>query len=197
MAVVAARTIRDGGRARVSRDRVSRERVRRITVTGSESTGKTWLAERLARRFHTAWSPEFSREYALHKAAPLDAADVEPIARGQMRAEDDVLRRARELAILDTDLVSTVVYAKHYYGECPPWVENAARERLADLYLLCDIDVPWKPDAVRDRPHHRRELHAAFVTQLERYAAAYVIVRGTWEEREAAAVRALDERVRS
>ena len=58
--------------------------MRRVTVTGSESTGKTWLAERLANRFHTVWAPEFARQYALHKTAPLDASDVEPIARGQI-----------------------------------------------------------------------------------------------------------------
>ncbi|HJU67335.1 MAG TPA: ATP-binding protein [Gemmatimonadaceae bacterium] len=173
---------------------MTRERTRRVTVTGSESTGKTWLAERLATRFRTVWSREFSREYALHKAAPLDASDVEPIARGQMRAEDEVLRRASGLAIHDTDLVSTVVYAVHYYGGCPPWVEEAARERLADLYLLCDIDLPWVADPARDRPYARRELQAAFTTQLERFGAVYTVVRGIWEEREAAAVAAIGER---
>ena len=45
--------------------------------------------------------------------------------------------------LLDTDLVSTVVYSRHYYGDCPAWIEAAAVRRLADLYLLHDIDVPW------------------------------------------------------
>ncbi len=174
---------------------MSRERVRRVTVTGSESTGKTWLAERLALHFATVWSPEFSRDYALRKGAPLDATDVEAIARGQMRGEDDALRRAQGLAILDTDLVSTVVYAEHYYGRCPPWIEEAARERLAELYLLCDIDVPWVADPARDRPHARREIQSAFTARLEQYRAQYVVVRGIWEEREAAAIAAIESRV--
>jgi HTH-type transcriptional repressor of NAD biosynthesis genes len=170
---------------------LSREPVRRVTVTGSESTGKTWLAQRLARHFQTAWVPEFAREYLVQKAAPLDASDVEPIARGQMNSEDAVLRRAYTLAILDTDLVSTVVYAEHYYGTCPAWVEHSARKRLADLYLLCDIDVPWVADPARDRPGVRHEIHAAFAEHLERYGARYVLVRGGWEQREASAVGAV------
>lgn len=169
--------------------------LRRVTVTGSESTGKTWLAERLARHFGTVWSREFSRDYALNKAAPLDASDVEPIARGQLRGEDDVLGRAHGLAILDTDLVSTVVYAEHYYGQCPRWIEEAARARLADLYLLCDVDVPWVADPARDRPHARQEIHAAFAARLDRYEAPYVVVRGIWEEREATAVTAIESRL--
>ncbi len=174
---------------------MSNARARRVTVTGSESTGKTWLAERLAARFGTIWSREFSREYALNKGAPLDASDVEPIARGQIRGEDEMLHRARGLAILDTDLVSTVVYAGHYYGQCPPWIDAAAQSRLAELYLLCDIDVPWVGDPARDRPHARREIHTAFTEQLERYGAQYVAIRGMWEEREAAAVAAIESRL--
>ena len=168
------------------------EPVRRVTVTGSESTGKTWLAERLAARFHTVWVAEFARQYALHKAAPLDASDVEPIARGQIEAEDAAIAHARSVAILDTDLVSTVVYATHYYGACPPWVERAARARLAELYLLCDIDVPWVADPARDRPNTRGEIHASFVKCLEEYGARYMIVRGAWDERESSAAAAVE-----
>lgn len=171
---------------------MSRERVRRVTVTGSESTGKTSLAQRLALRFETVSVPEFSRDYALQKGAPLDVSDVEPIARGQMRSEDALRQRAGELIILDTDLVSTVVYAKHYYGTCPLWIEHSARKRLADLYLLCDIDVPWVADAARDRPAARHAIHAAFVEHLERYGVRYALVRGSRDEREASAVSATE-----
>ena len=118
-----------------------------VVVTGSESTGKTTLASDLARHFRTAWVPEYARTYLSEKTAatglPLDATDVEPIARGQMSAEDRGAAEARGLLVLDTDLVSTIVYARHYYRSCPPWIEQAARDRRADLYLLCDIDVPW------------------------------------------------------
>jgi HTH-type transcriptional repressor of NAD biosynthesis genes len=167
-------------------------RLHRVTVTGSESTGKTWLAQQLARHFDTVWVPEFSREYALQKAAPLDVSDVEPIARGQIRSEDEILRRARRLGVLDTDLVSTVVYAEHYYGRCPEWIVHAARDRLADLYLLCDIDAAWVADPARDRPHARPELHAAFANRLAQHGAHVVLVRGSWQEREAAGIGAIE-----
>ena len=93
--------------------------------------------------------PEFARVYVDEKTAttglPVDETDVEPIARGQIAAEDRGAAEARGLLVLDTDLVSTTVYARHYYGSCPAWIEQAARDRRADLYLLCDIDVPWIP----------------------------------------------------
>ncbi|MDL1950906.1 ATP-binding protein, partial [Acidobacteria bacterium ACD] len=126
-------------------------RPRRVVLTGSECTGKTFLARTLAGRLGVPFVPEFVRLYAEEKGAPLDASDVEPVARGQMAAEDAVAAGPAGLVVLDTDLLSTVVYARHYYGACPRWVEEAAFSRLGDLYLLCHPDVPWLPDGVRDR----------------------------------------------
>lgn len=164
----------------------------RIVVTGSECTGKTTLARALARELGVPWVPEYARAYAAAQGRELDASDVEPIARGQMAAEDVALADATGLVVLDTDLVSTLVYARHYYGTPPPWLEAAARARLGALYLLCDIDLPWQPDGVRDRPRHRTQLHEAFMATLQACEARVALVRGVGDERLAVARRAVE-----
>src|SRR5688572_12033283 len=98
---------------------------------------------------------------------------------------------ARGLIVLDTDLVSTMVYARHYYGSCPAWIEQAVRDRRGNLYLLCDIDVPWVADPQRDRPHHRRHLHGQFVDALSTLGAHTVTIRGSWADRWEIAVEAV------
>lgn len=177
-------------------DRLPRREVGIIVVTGSESTGKTTLAADLACHYGTTWVPEFARAYLGEKMAttgqPLDAGDVEPIARGHIASADTAIARARRLVVLDTDLVSTMVYSRHYYGTCPAWIERATRDRLGDLYLLCDIDVPWLPDPARDRPHHREEMHRLFVGGLDALGARYVTLRGSWDDRRATAISAID-----
>ena len=169
--------------------------MKRVTVTGSESTGKTTLASDLARVFGTVWVPEYARTYLDEKTArtgrALDETDVEPIARGQIESEDRGVAMAEALIILDTDLVSTTVYARHYYGECPAWIEQAARDRRANLYLLCDIDVPWVADPARDLPHARAHMHSLFVSALEALGARYVTIRGSWSDRLAEAIAAV------
>lgn len=172
-----------------------------VCVTGPESTGKTTLAMRLADWGSTEWVPEASRVYAERKATPLTAADVGPIAKEHIALADAAAERTRargaSLLVLDTDLLSTVVYARHYYGAAPAWVERADRERRADLYLLCEVDVPWIPDGIRDRPEHREEMFALFTRALASRRANVVRVRGDWEERWAMArdaVRTLCER---
>ncbi len=159
-----------------------------VVVTGSECTGKTSLASELARHFGATLSLEFAREYALAKGT-LGADDVDAIARGQLELESV---HGGGLGIKDTDLLSTVIYARHYYGACHDWVVAAARERMGDLYLLLDIDVPWQADGVRDRGESREELHALFVAALEELGAKYVVIRGTWDERKAKAIAAVE-----
>jgi NadR type nicotinamide-nucleotide adenylyltransferase len=155
----------------------------RVVLIGSESTGKTTLARTLAEELGAPWVPEYARQYLDLKGAPLSYDDVEPIARGQRAGEDAASARGG-LLILDTDLVSTTVYARHYYGSCPPWILRAARERRAHLYLLLHPDVPWVADgAQRDRPGARQELHELFRGALEAIEARVASVRGSWAER--------------
>jgi NadR type nicotinamide-nucleotide adenylyltransferase len=169
------------------------EALLRVVLTGSECTGKSRLASELAEHYRTVWVPEQSRAYLEAKGAPLVYADVEPIARAAIVAEEEAAPRAHGLLILDTDLLSTVVYSRHYYGYCPPWVEAAARERRGHLYLLHHPDVPWVPDGLqRDIPDRREHMHALFREALDERGARCVDIRGGWEERRARARRAID-----
>ena len=160
---------------------------RRVCVTGPESTGKTTLAQRLAELANTEWVPEASRSYAERKGGTLTVDDVAPIAREHIALDDTASIRegvaGTKLLVLDTDLLSTVVYARYYYGQVPAWIERAERARRAELYLLCDVDVPWVADGVRDRPANRGEMFELFHEALLRRRTPFVRVRGTWDER--------------
>ena len=162
---------------------------RRIVVTGSECTGKSTTAAAVAAALGLPWVPEAARRYAEEKAEPLGFEDVSPIARAHVAAVARAERDAPRLAIIDTDLISTVVYARHYYGRCPSWVEEEARARRALLYLLHPPDLPWRADPSRDRGHLREEMHALFGAALREFGAAVVEVAGVGSVR---VERALD-----
>ena len=169
----------------------------RVVVTGSECTGKTTLARALGERWKTFWAAEAAREVALARPGVLGPEDVSVIARTHVRLTDEAARAAAEagrpLVFFDQDLFSTVVYARHYYGSCPPWIEGLAVERRGDLYLLCAPDLPWESDGVRDRPAARAELHALFAEALRQAGARVAEVSGSGDARTAGAVAAVEE----
>jgi nicotinamide riboside kinase len=137
--------------------------------------------------------PEFARQYAIRIHRPLRETDVEPIARGQIALEDAALAAGPHRVFLDTDLVSTVVYARYYYGTCPEWIVDAARARLGSVYLLLDTDVAWTADDVRDRRDERVEIQRFFHRQLGEFGAQVVEISGLGELRLQRALRAVEQ----
>ena len=164
----------------------------RVCLIGPHSTGKSTLARELAAHYATQWVAEYARDYALAAGRELTADDVPRIAAGQLANEERAA--GAELLILDTDLLSTVVYSRPYYGTCVEWIEQQARERRADLYLLMDVDTPFVDDPARDSADVREELFAKFRDALTECGAEFVVIRGTWDERKNAAIAAIADR---
>ena len=177
----------------------------RIVFTGSESTGKTTLAAAVGRHYGVDVVPEFVRRFAEEKGGTIEFSDHGAIARGQIALEDEFLERAMHtrpgrpappalpaLLIQDTDLLSTVVYCRHYFGRCPPWIEETAARRRPDLYLLCDTDVPWVADGIRDRGHMRDEMQRLFEAAVDASETRRATVSGTHQDRVVRAVEIID-----
>jgi NadR type nicotinamide-nucleotide adenylyltransferase len=175
-------------------DDITRERTLiRVVVTGSECTGKSTLVEALAKRYGGVAVPEYVREFVRAKGSPPEQTDVDAIGRGQIALEDQYIADNPRLLVHDTDLVSTLVYSQHYYGDCPPWIEGALRQRPADLYLLTGIDVPWVADGdQRDRGDRRGEMHQLFMQALIVRNLPVVELRGSHETRMAVAAGEID-----
>ena len=171
----------------------------KVVLTGSESTGKTELARALATHFAVPLSEEFVRGYAAARGGKLTFADHGPIAHGQMASENDAIARATDLVILDTDLVSTVVYCEHYFGSCPAWIFEMACSRAGDLYLLTQPDIPWVADGVRDRGslEARAEMHSLFAEKLRSLSLPFLEIGGSRENRFRVGVEAIQSRVGS
>jgi NadR type nicotinamide-nucleotide adenylyltransferase len=167
--------------------------VTRVVLTGSECTGKTTLSERLAAHYATTWSAEYGRLYVDGLDRPLTYADVEAIARGQIEVEEREARSSNGLLIQDTDLISTLVYSRHYFGDAPSWLDDAIRARLGKLYLLSGIDVPWVADGMqRDRGDRREEMQQLFRDALISYGAHWIELSGSVEQRTIVAIKAID-----
>ncbi len=165
--------------------------VRRVSIVGPESTGKTTLAQRLAAALDTTWVPEWARTLLEAHGSDVAAIDWMDVVRGQIASEEALARDANRTLVCDTDPLATTVWADVLLGACPAGVREAARSRRYDLTLLTSPDVPWVADPVRYLPEGGADFFARMEAALRAHDRRYVILRGTWDEREATARAAI------
>ena len=53
---------------------------------------------------------------------------------------------------IDTNMYVMKVWCEFVFGKCHDWILQQIAEREYDLYLLCDIDLPWVKDELREYP---------------------------------------------
>ncbi len=165
----------------------------RVTLIGAESTGKTTLARLLAVHYKTVWAPEYLRAFVCEKGALPKSADSRRIAEGHLAQEASLHARARRVLFLDTDLYSTLVYHRYYFGTSSAWLQRQARKHAADLYLFTDTDIPFVADeGQRDGPTARAALRDLFLQELLDEDLRHAILRGTLKRRLSAATVAVD-----
>jgi nicotinamide riboside kinase len=127
-----------------------------IVVTGPESTGKTLISEYLARSVNALLVPEFARNYISELKGKYTYADIETIARTQIDQRKIIGDKKYDFLILDTWLIITKIWFIEVYGHYPVWIDEAIANHPVDLYLLCEPDVPWISDPVRENGGERR-----------------------------------------
>lgn len=170
----------------------------KVVLFGPESTGKTTMSELLAKHYNTVWVPEYAREYLQNKwnneRKTCEDEDLIPIARGQIRLENELALKADKVLICDTDLLETKVYSEEYYGgHVHPELDKYALKNKYDLYLLTNIDTPWEADDLRDRPEQREEMYMAFKDALVKNNRPFIKLNGDIKARLKVAVKAIDE----
>lgn len=167
--------------------------MKKIAIVGPESTGKSALAQALAEYYQTDWVPEVARTYLENLGRGYSAIDVEEIAHLQLTAEEKMEKNVSGILFFDTTLLVIKIWMMNAYGQCPDWIVKSVESRHYDLYLLCDIDLPWKPDPLREHPNHREFFRNWYERELNLMNANYKWVSGIGEIRLENAISTTDQ----
>ena len=173
--------------------------LKKVVVVGPESTGKTTLCEQLAEHYNTLWCPEFAREYLMTHAVDYNYEDLLTIAKGQIDLEEKFIAKAStqnlSTLFIDTDMYVMKVWSEFVFEKCHRFILDQIVKRKYDLYLLCNVDLPWTPDELREYPsiETRKKLFSIYKDAMLNQTVPWIEINGNYEERLQKAISAVDE----
>jgi NadR type nicotinamide-nucleotide adenylyltransferase len=189
--------------------------LKKIVIIGPESTGKSTLCEQLAKHYGTLWCPEYAREYLLKQGKKYNYNDLLTIAKGQVALEDEYIKKVNGQwsmvnnedtadspftihhsppLFIDTDMYVMKVWCEFVFGKCHRYILDQITERKYDLYLLCNTDLPWVKDELREYPdlETRQKLYHIYKDSMLNQPVPWVDISGNKEERLLKAIAAVD-----
>jgi NadR type nicotinamide-nucleotide adenylyltransferase len=168
-------------------------KLQKIVVLGPESTGKSTLCAALAKHYQTIWCKEFAREYLTNNGTKYTYENLLTIAKGQLANEDAAIAKTvaqinnggTNKLIIDTDMYVMKVWSEYVFNNCDPFILEQINERNYDMYLLCDIDLPWTSDEMREYPDElpRKELFLIYKDLLVNQTIPWAIISGLGDDR--------------
>lgn len=168
--------------------------MKKIAITGPESTGKSTLAKQLAAQFGCLYVPEFARSYLETLSRPYTKDDVLYIAQQQSKLEASMAaQHIGSYLFCDTDMLVCKIWQEFKYGTCDPWIEQAYKSHHYELFLLCDIDIPWEDDPLREHPERRKELLNCYLNALETYHKPFCLISGDLTSRMNQAIQIINK----
>ncbi|MFZ2384350.1 MAG: AAA family ATPase [Candidatus Nanopelagicales bacterium] len=167
--------------------RVYRDLIVNVVFLGAPSTGKTTLAEALARELDTVWMPEYGREYweAHQRDRRLSPDQLVELAEGHLAREEALLQEANGVLFTDTNALTTYVFGGYYHGCVAPRLAllAATAERRYDLVFVCNTDIPYDDTWDRSGQANRDVFQKRIVADLHRRRVPYLLLSGELEKR--------------
>lgn len=165
----------------------SQNKIIKITVTGPESSGKSFTSEYLAKYFDGWVVPEFGREYLEQLDREYNYQDIVNIAKAQIDIEQkvtaDAIKEEVDIVFFDTDLINTKIWANEKYQKCDAFILDAIANSDYDHYLLMKPDIEWEADPLRENPTDRDRLFQFYIEHFNQYKKSFTIVEGGLKER--------------
>lgn len=177
--------------------------MKKVVIIGPESTGKSTICKELAKHFDTLWCPEYAREFLLKNGTNYTYTDLLSIAKGQLEMEDRFIQQSiaqhKKMLFIDTDMYVMKVWCEFVFGQCHQYILNQIVSRKYDLYLLCNTDLPWTKDELREYPDlaTRQKLFHMYKDILVNQDTPWFEIGGTDLNRNEKAIELVTQWIRS
>jgi nicotinamide riboside kinase/4'-phosphopantetheinyl transferase EntD len=164
----------------------------RIVLTGPESSGKTKLTNSLSKYFKMPFVPEYAREYLNKKNKEYNLSDLLKINDAQTKVQKAT---DGEMVFWDTDIITIIIWAKEKFGASNEIFEKLLKENIPHFYLLCNPDLKWEQDDLRENPNDRYRLLKEFQSILIKRRIPYAHIQGKGEIRLKNAIESIQSQI--
>jgi HTH-type transcriptional regulator, transcriptional repressor of NAD biosynthesis genes len=158
-----------------------------VVFLGAPSTGKSTIAQDSANHFDTVWMPEYGREYwEKHQLnRRLSLVQLEEIAVGHIYRENEAIQSADRFLFTDTNAITTFIFSMYYHGRATERLTELAQraEKRYDLYILCDLDIPYDDTWDRSGEGNRDSFQKQIIGDLRTRKVPYFTISGSRKER--------------
>lgn len=173
--------------------------IKKIVVIGPESTGKSTLCRQLAEHYNSFWVTEYAREYLIANGKDYTFETLYTIAEGQIKNEEAGTHcesgRGSQSLFIDTDLYVIKVWSEFVFNKCDNRILSQIATRKYDLYLLCNTDLPWEKDELREYPdlETREKLFHHYKDVMVNQYVPWAEISGGYGNRLALAIQIVDQ----
>lgn len=154
----------------------------RIVILGTESTGKTTLSENLVKHYNCSVVKEAGRDLIANSNA-FEFNDLYLVASEHAKRIDQAVCGESPLIIIDTNIYTTISYAKFIFNRALKVDERIYISNKADLYLYLNNDVEYLQDGTRLSETDRNLLDLSNREILQEHHVEIVEITGDWEQR--------------
>jgi nicotinamide riboside kinase len=131
--------------------------------------------------------PEYGREYwERHQVGRrLRPDQLVEIATGHLEREDARIMDARGVFLVDTNALTTAIFARDYHGAVDPRlaaIADACASRY-DVVFLCGDEFPYQDTWDRSGPVNRARMQAMIADDLAARGVAFLRLEGPVEAR--------------
>jgi len=93
--------------------------------------------------------------------------------------------RTSRLLFVDTNMYVMKVWCDFVFGKCHEYILDQIKKRQYDLYLLCNVDLPWVKDELREYPDlvTRERLYYIYKEIMVNQPVPWVDISGNYDER--------------
>lgn len=168
-------------------DIVYKDLITKVVFVGAMSTGKSTITEALAKKYDTTYTSEYGRDYWTEHQIDrrLSFEAFNEIAKGHIEQEEKALLNANKYLFVDTNAITTYMYALDYHGRAPELLTQLALENANryDLFFLCNDDIPYEDTWDRSGDQKRRVFQKQIIADLHERRIPYIELSGNLEER--------------